>query len=66
MLALIGGVDLPHAVVREQVATAIDVVVQIAPQRRRRRSSRSTASSATAGLAARARAAASALRRGRA
>jgi pilus assembly protein CpaF len=29
MLALLGGVDLPHSVVREQVATAIDVVVQM-------------------------------------
>ena len=28
MMALIGGVELPHSVVREQVATAIDVVVQ--------------------------------------
>jgi pilus assembly protein CpaF len=29
MLALLGGVDLPHSVVREQVASAIDVVVQM-------------------------------------
>jgi pilus assembly protein CpaF len=29
MLALLGGVELPHSVVREQVATAIDVVVQM-------------------------------------
>jgi pilus assembly protein CpaF len=29
MLALYGGVELPHSVVREQVATAIDVVVQL-------------------------------------
>jgi pilus assembly protein CpaF len=29
MLALLGGVELPHSVVREQVATAIDVVVQL-------------------------------------
>jgi pilus assembly protein CpaF len=29
MLALLGGVDLPHSVVREQVASAIDVVIQM-------------------------------------
>jgi pilus assembly protein CpaF len=29
LLALYGGVELPHSVVREQVATAIDVVVQL-------------------------------------
>ncbi|HEY1479115.1 MAG TPA: ATPase, T2SS/T4P/T4SS family, partial [Gaiellales bacterium] len=29
MLAMLGGVELPHVVVREQVASAIDVVVQL-------------------------------------
>ena len=33
MLALLGGVDLPHSVVREQVASAIDVVIQLRRER---------------------------------
>jgi pilus assembly protein CpaF len=37
MLALLGGVELPHSVVREQVATAIDVVVQMRRTRDGRR-----------------------------
>jgi pilus assembly protein CpaF len=33
MLALLGGVELPHSVVREQVASAIDVVIQMRRER---------------------------------
>ena len=50
LLALMAGLELPHAAVREQVASAFDVVVQVARRSDgERRLSRSTASSGAAG-----------------